>query len=78
MRKCKFNIKEKIEIPNPETGRYKKFKWVDNWQYGVFHQWGVDYEEFETGPGNFSVGIIETVDGKVHMPFASDIVFLDK
>lgn len=30
-----------------------------------FHQWGVDYEEFETGPGNASVAIIETSEGAV-------------
>lgn len=31
----------------------------------VFHQFGVDYEEFETGPGNYSTGIVEWPDGKV-------------
>lgn len=33
--------------------------------YGMFHQWGVDYEEFETGPANFSTAIIEMHDGTV-------------
>ena len=32
---------------------------------GLFHQFGVDYEEFETGPGNFTTGIIEMPDGSV-------------
>lgn len=31
----------------------------------VFHQFGVDYEEFETGPGNYSTAIIELPDGSV-------------
>lgn len=30
-----------------------------------FHAWGVDYEEFETGPANYSVAIVEMPDGEV-------------
>jgi len=30
-----------------------------------FHQFGVGYEEFEGGPGNYSTAIIETKDGHV-------------
>lgn len=43
-----------------------------------FHQWGVNYEEFETGPGNFSVAIVEDAHGKVHTFPADRITFLDK
>lgn len=32
---------------------------------GVFHAWGVAYEEFENGPGNYSVAIVEFPDGTV-------------
>lgn len=32
---------------------------------GLFHQWGCDYEVFETGPGNFSTAIVEMEDGTV-------------
>ncbi|WP_177409744.1 MULTISPECIES: hypothetical protein [unclassified Pseudomonas] len=44
---------------------------------GKFHGWGVEYEEFESGPGNFSVAIVEMADGTVQtlMPWA--IRFLD-
>jgi len=31
----------------------------------IFHSFGVDYEEFETGAGNFSTAIIEHNDGSV-------------
>lgn len=31
----------------------------------TFHQFGVDYEEFETGPGNFTTAILELDDGNV-------------
>jgi hypothetical protein len=42
-----------------------------------FHQWGVDYEEFETGPGNFSVALVEYGDGKVDGVPAHLIEFVD-
>jgi hypothetical protein len=32
---------------------------------GEFHGWGVAYEEFETGAGNYSTAIIELPDGSV-------------
>ncbi len=33
--------------------------------HGLFHQFGVEYEECETGVGNYSTAIIEMPDGKV-------------
>ena len=32
---------------------------------GVFHSFGVDFMEFETGPGNYSTAIVEMPDGSV-------------
>ena len=32
---------------------------------GVFHQWGVNYEEFENGAAPFTTAIIERVGGQV-------------
>lgn len=43
-----------------------------------FHQWGNAYEEFETGPGNFTVAIVELPDGKIVTPDAKDIQFIDR
>jgi hypothetical protein len=31
----------------------------------LFHQFGVGYEEFESGPGNYSTAIIELDDGTI-------------
>jgi len=42
----------------------------------VFHQWGVDYEELEGGPGNFSAAIVEYADGSVDVVRADRIKFL--
>ena len=44
---------------------------------GLFHQFGCDYEEFETGPGNFSTAIVEMPDGSVKNVPVELIVFND-
>ena len=44
----------------------------------MFHQWGVDYEEFEAGTGNYSTAIIEWADGTVENVRADMIRFTDK
>lgn len=42
----------------------------------LFHQFGVNYEEFENGPGNYTTAVIEWPDGRVenvpveHVQFA--------
>lgn len=41
----------------------------------VFHQFGVAYEEFETGAGNYSTAIIELADGTVLEVMPTDIKF---
>jgi hypothetical protein len=43
--------------------------------HGIFHQFGVDYEEFETGPGNYSTAIIEMPDGSIKNVPVENIVF---
>lgn len=45
---------------------------------GYFHRWGTNYEEFETGPGNFTTAIIETFDGSVVSCPAETVRFLDR
>jgi len=49
---------EKIE------GSYKHEP-VPTGESGKFIQYGVDYEEFETGPGPFTTAIVEMPDGTV-------------
>lgn len=43
----------------------------------VFHQWGMDYEEFDNGAGNFSTAIIERKDGTIENVFAEMIKFIE-
>lgn len=65
-------------------GRYTEFdrqtrQYVEKeFQEGIFHQWGNDFEEFENGPGNYTVAIVELSDGKVVTPSAKDIQFTDR
>jgi hypothetical protein len=44
---------------------------------GKFHGWGVEYEEFESGPGNYSVAIIELPDGTMQTLVPWLVRFLD-
>lgn len=44
---------------------------------GKFHGWGSGYEEFESGPGNYTVAIVEFPDGKVDTVVPYLIRFLD-
>lgn len=57
MRKVSIYEYKKVEGEN----RYEKV-YVG---IGIFHQFGVDYEEFETGPGNYSTAIVELENGTV-------------
>lgn len=43
----------------------------------IFHQFGSDYEEFESGAGNFSTAIIELPDGSVKNIPVEHIKFKD-
>lgn len=56
-------------------GRYWQSDRYEEFENGVFHQWGSSYEEYENGAGNYSVAIVELPDGKVITPNANDIQF---
>lgn len=45
---------------------------------GVFHCWGVNFEEFEDGPANYTTAIVEADDGKVYECAAGSVQFLDR
>lgn len=44
---------------------------------GMFHQWAHQYEEFEDGPGNYTVALIELDDGRIMEAAPDTVVFLD-
>lgn len=43
----------------------------------IFHQWGVDYKEFEVGIGSYTVAIVEWPDGTVEEILPRFIRFID-
>lgn len=45
---------------------------------GKFHSWGCNYEEFEGGPGNYSMAIVEMPDGSILTISPTDIKFLEE
>lgn len=49
-----------------EDGRMKSIR-VETGTTGLFHGWGTDYEEYEGGPGNYTVAIVEMADGSVEL-----------
>lgn len=67
LRRCKGTIYEVLD------GKCKPVEFA----LGYFHGWGCNYQEFEEGPGNFSVAIVELPDGRVVTPQPDDIVFID-
>ncbi len=43
----------------------------------IFHRFGVDYEEFESGAGNYSTAIIEAPDGTIHNIPVENVKFIE-
>jgi hypothetical protein len=43
---------------------------------GLFHGWGVAYEEYHAGPGNYTTALIELADGRVVTAMPEDVIFL--
>ena len=56
-----------------------KTKKIENDGKGVakFHDWGVDFEEFDSGPASFSVAIVERENGKIETVCPSMIRFIN-
>ena len=61
----------------PEGAKYNDPYEVIDVEEGVFHQWGVEYEEFENGAVNYTVAIVEMPDGTIQTPIPQLIRFLD-
>jgi len=45
---------------------------------GLFHQFGCDFEEFESGAGNYTTAIVELPSGEIITPCVDLIRFDDK
>lgn len=54
----------KVKTYKWERNENRTFSKVEDGE-GCFIQYGTDYEEFETGLGNFTTAVVEMPDGKV-------------
>lgn len=43
---------------------------------GLFHQWANNYEEFESGAGNYTVALVELSDGTIKEVVPKHIKFI--
>jgi len=43
---------------------------------GLFHQWGVEYEEFDNRAGNCTIALIEISDGTIEKVLPSNLKFI--
>ena len=68
----KMNITRPVELSKHHNG-----KMIPVGQ-GDFHGFGIDFFEFESGPGNYSTAIIELPDGTVKNVPVEHIRFLDR
>lgn len=44
---------------------------------GVFHQWGVSFEEYESGPGNYTIALVELPNGEIESVLPRNIKFIE-
>lgn len=54
----------------------KEKKW--EWYTGEFIQWGVDFEEFAEGAGNYTAAVVKKTDGTIKMVYAENVKFETK
>ena len=59
----------------PETAPWHRYDLEPVGEAG-FHQFGVGYEGFEAGPGNFTTAIVEWPDGRVESVPAEHVRFV--
>lgn len=69
MRRVKvFKMVEKEYSPEQALQYCRKTYWDKEWSYeGTFIQYGIDTEEYEYGPGNFTAAVIEKDNGEVDL-----------
>lgn len=78
MNKANAQAAEKRERRRVTFGLFSyQTKKVEYTEFGYFHSWGLDVEEYESGGVSFSAAIIEMKDGAVKLVQATNVKFLD-
>ncbi len=77
--KWRLIMKRKVLVTEKTwTHGYSKPPLIKEIGIGKFHSWGCNYEEFENGPGNYSMAIVEMLDGSIITPAPTEIKFLEE
>ena len=84
----KVKIKQWIPAVFPEgatsanqTTTHRPLKGTGCWEEGysgsgMFHQWANAYEEFEAGPGNYTVALVELPNGEIKEVLPTHLKFI--
>ena len=67
-----------VNVHYPSTEDHRQYWALEEKGEATFHQFGVNYEEFESGAGNYSTAIIELDDGTVLNIPAEHIKFINE
>lgn len=70
----KVEVSHHVRRPREDGVGYASSKEIKG--IATFHAFGVDYEEFDNGPGNYSTAIVEWPDGSVENVEVSLVRFL--
>ena len=70
LRMVEYYKRERVTEDNKTT--FKRMKEGE----GLFHQFGISYDEFESGPVQFTTAIIELKDGSIISVDAEYIKFI--
>ena len=71
------SVRKKDELTQDYHKRRSSAVTVITENEGRFHCWGVEYEEFDGGPGNYTVAIVEDMRGVIYKITPEDIRFCD-
>ena len=82
MRKVKFNRFIPIDYEDITTSFRKQIKGTGMFETefkheAVFHQWGTEWEEFESGPAMSTVALVELSDGTIEKVIPEQIKFIN-
>lgn len=89
-RKCKFKVSRtitrtneelmelsnRLNMPLDECKKYNLSYAKQVVEYGYFHQFSMEHEEYDNVIGNYTIALVEDCDGKICIVDASNIEFL--
>jgi hypothetical protein len=74
MRKVKYSSKKWIPYTSKDEPGHYEYTEVGA---ALFHKFSTEYEEFENGPGNYTVAVIELGNGEVKLVSPDCIKFME-